>query len=83
MGDSLLSEVLLPQTDKEKAIERQTKRIRSLADSFSQSESDALTSLGELLEDIASELEKVTDGQEGDVTVSEDIEKAVGLAKNA
>jgi hypothetical protein len=78
---TVLADVKLPQSQTEKSVEIQAKRIRSLANDFTDSDSAALVSLGELLSDIADELDNIIEGDNCDATVAEEIEKAIKVAK--
>ena len=76
-----LADVKLPQSERDAAIDTQVHRLHILADKFSASESKSLNSLGELLQDIADELEKTTSPEDGDASVSDEIQQAVTSAK--
>ena len=77
-----LADVKLPLSSKEQTIEKQVKRLGLLADNLSNSNSKSLSILGELLEQIANELNSAIERDSGDFTVSEEIEKAVRLARD-
>ena len=76
-----LADVKLPQSDKDAAIDTQVKRLRTLSAKFVESNSEALNALGDLLDDVAEELDKTTSGAEGDASITEEIQTAVSAAK--